>query len=164
MVFFAGRANQAHALLSAADLSNWHPQIVSVGSDAVSALVQAPSGFKDRIFLTFPTLPTDRKAAGKEIRNRLASRSQVASSHLAAQYTTLAAAELLKEGLKRAGRELTRENLIQSLEGLYQHETGFTQLISYGPNRRTGARGAYIVSLDLDQKSLIPIGGWRERR
>lgn len=85
-------------------------------------------------------------------------------SHSVTRYSTLAAAELLKEGLKRSGRDLTRESLIESLEGLYQHQTGFTPLISYGPNRRIGARGAYIVALNLEKKSLVPVGGWRELR
>ncbi len=68
------------------------------------------------------------------------------------------------EGLKRAGRELSRERLITALEGLYDHETGLTPPVSFGPNRRIGARGAYVVAVDLAGGSFQPMGEWIEVR
>ena len=36
-----------------------------------------------------------------------------------------------------------------------------TPPLSYGPNRRIGARGAHIVTVDLDAKTYRPVGdGW----
>ena len=51
-----------------------------------------------------------------------------------------------------------------ALEGLYEFETGLTPRITFGPNRRIGARGAYIVSLDAETKRLAPVSGWIEPR
>ena len=44
---------------------------------------------------------------------------------------------------------------------LYGFETGVTPRLSYGPNRRIGARGAHIVVVDLENKTYKPVGdGW----
>jgi len=72
----------------------------------------------------------------------------------------LSAAKILGEGLKRVGKDLSREKLIQVLEGLYEYPTGLTPAITYGPNRRIGALGAYIVNVDLKEKQFVPASGW----
>ena len=67
---------------------------------------------------------------------------------------------LLVEALKRVGKELTREKLIQTLEGFYEFQTGLMPPLTYGPNRRIGALGAYVVLVDLKQKNFKPVSGW----
>jgi hypothetical protein len=62
--------------------------------------------------------------------------------------------------LKRAGKDVSREKLIQVLEGLYEFRTGLTPAITYGPNRRIGAMGAYVVTIDLKKQQFVPVGGW----
>ncbi len=65
-----------------------------------------------------------------------------------AQLSAYSSSLILIEGLKRSGRDLSREKLIINLERLYEFDTGFTPLITYGPNRHIGALGAYIVTVD----------------
>ena len=79
---------------------------------------------------------------------------------MAAQISAYSAAKILVEALKRAGKDVSREKLIQSLEGLYEYQTGLTPAITYGPNRRVGAMGAYIVAIDLNGKQFVPASGW----
>ena len=55
-----------------------------------------------------------------------------------ASIAAFAAAKLLEEGLRRAGRDLDRRKLVDALEELYGYETGLTPPLSYGPNRRIG--------------------------
>jgi hypothetical protein len=55
---------------------------------------------------------------------------------------------------------LSREKLVTSLEGLYDFETGLTPRITFGPNRRVGAAGAYIITVDTKQKQFVPTGEW----
>ena len=62
--------------------------------------------------------------------------------------------------MKRVGKDLSRERLIQALDGLYEYQTGLTPAITYGPNRRIGALGAYVVTVDLKDKKFSPVGGW----
>ena len=84
--------------------------------------------------------------------------------HLQGQIAAFAAAKLLVEGLRGAGRDLSRLALVDALEALYAYQTGLTPPLSYGPNRRIGARGAHVVAVDLVNKSYQPVGGWHELR
>jgi ABC-type sulfate/molybdate transport systems ATPase subunit len=56
--------------------------------------------------------------------------------------------------------DLSRERLILSLESLYEYETGVTPPIIFGPNRRVGAAGAYILTINPETKEFSEVGGW----
>ena len=47
------------------------------------------------------------------------------------------------------------DKLITTLEGLYEYDTGLMPRITFGPNRRIGALGAYVVTIDPEKK-LFP--------
>jgi mono/diheme cytochrome c family protein len=53
---------------------------------------------------------------------------------------TIASAQIITEAMKRAGRELTRANLIQALEGFDNVQTTLSMPVTFGPNRRIGSR------------------------
>jgi hypothetical protein len=72
-----------------------------------------------------------------------------------------AAGLLLVEGLKRSGRELSRRKLLATLEGVQSFDTGLLPPLSFNADRRIGATGAYLVGVDLDARSLRPLGGYR---
>jgi hypothetical protein len=71
------------------------------------------------------------------------------------------AAALAAEGLRRAGRHLTRQRLVTALEGVGRLETGLTPPIGFGPGRRVGAAGAHVVAVDLTARGLRPVGAFR---
>jgi hypothetical protein len=73
--------------------------------------------------------------------------------------SAFAAAKIFTEALKRTGRDVSREKLVTSLEGLYEYETGVTPKITFGPNRRVGAMGAYVLSIDPAKKEFLS-NGW----
>jgi hypothetical protein len=56
-------------------------------------------------------------------------------------------ARIVIEGLQRTGRDLTRDKFVAALAALQNFETGLMPPISFGPSRRTGVRGAHIVTL-----------------
>jgi ABC-type branched-subunit amino acid transport system substrate-binding protein len=90
----------------------------------------------------------------------LGEKYKLTPKHLAAQVSAYSSAKILIEALKRTGKDLSREGLIQALEGFYNYQTGLTPPITYGPNRRIGAMGAYIVTVDLKKKEFVPVSGW----
>jgi hypothetical protein len=67
----------------------------------------------------------------------------------------MAAAKILVYGLERSGKNLSREKLVTTLEGLYEFDTGLMPRLTFGPNRRIGSMGAYIVTIDPEKK-LFP--------
>lgn len=155
-VFFVGSGIEAGALLREAETANWTPSIYMLGTlvgrnigDAVTVKT------KDKIFLAFPTVPADVSAAGAAEYSTLLQRNKLQSTHAAAQASALAAAKILVHALELCGKDLSRERLITTLEGLYEYDTGLMPKITFGPNRRIGALGAYVVTIDPEKK-LFP--------
>src|SRR5947209_6832713 len=68
----------------------------------------------------------------------------------------LAAMKLLVEGLRRAGRGVSRAKLIEALETIQRFETGYRVPLSYAPRQHIGFMGAEVVR--LDPRRLEPNG------
>lgn len=159
-VFLLGGSDDARALWTEAEKLNWSPALYLPGAMTGKDILDAPRSFKDKVFLSFPSVPADIKPAGLDNFRALAAKYKLPQGHIAVQISAYVSAQLLVEGLKRAGRDLSREKLINALEGLYEYETGLTPKLTYGPNRRVGAAGAYIVSVDMEKKQFVPASGW----
>jgi ABC-type branched-subunit amino acid transport system substrate-binding protein len=160
-VFFYGYGGEDVALLKEAAAIEWTPHVFLLGALAARELsATLPPVFKDKVFLSFPTVPSDITAEALAELRALVAKYKFAARHTASQLSALAAAKIFVEGLKRAGRELTRESLVTALEGLYDYETGLTPRMTFGPNRRVGAAGSYILTIDPDKKEFVLTGGW----
>lgn len=156
-VVFPGSGPEAVNLLREAEARGSRPTLLATGKAADAALLSAPPAFAGRIYVAVPTLPGESEAYRK-----LAAGHGLAREHVSAQLSALAAAEVLLEGLERTGRSLTRDRLIESLESLRRFDTGYGPPVTFGPARRLGARGAYILKADLARRVWIPTGGWIE--
>ena len=155
-IFFLGSGSEAAALMNEVGAIGWTPSIYMLGSlvgrnisDSVTVKL------KEHTFLAFPTVPTDVSEAGAAEYSGLLQRNKLASNHAAAQASAIAAARILVYALERCGKDLSRERLITTLEGLYEYDTGLMPKITFGPNRRIGALGAYVVTIDPEKK-LFP--------
>jgi len=158
-VFFLSASGE-DAFISAAAAANWTPHVFLLGALAGKGLVKTlPLSFKDRVFLSFPTVPTDVAPAGLAELRALEEKYKFPPRHIASQLNAFAAAKIFTEALKRAGRDLSREKLIIALEGLYEYDTGVTPSITFGPNRRVGAMGAYVLSIDPAKREFVS-SGW----
>lgn len=155
-VFLLGSSAEAAAFFKAADAADWTPSVYLLGTlVGKSAPELVPAKMKDRVFFAFPTIPADVSAAGAAEYTGLLQRNKLSSTHAAAQASAIAAAKILVHALELCGKDLTRERLVTTLEGLYEYDTGLMPKITFGPNRRVGALGAYIVTIDPEKK-LFP--------
>lgn len=161
-VLFLGRDADAAAWLKAADAADYHPYLLSPASLAGTSLFQAPPAFAGKIYSSAAILPADFERSAVQEFMALAEQADLSRQGRLQQITTLASAKVLTEGLRRAGRELSREKLVDKLEGLYKLETGLTPSITYNPNRRIGAKGAHILLVDLEKKDFVPQGPFQE--
>jgi ABC-type branched-subunit amino acid transport system substrate-binding protein len=158
-VFFLSASGESE-FISAAATANWTPHVFLLGSLAERDLVKSvPLSFKDHVFLSFPSVPNDVAPAGLAELRALEEKYNFPHRHIASQLNAFAAAKIFTEGLKRAGRDLSREKFITALEGLYEYDTGVTPSITFGPNRRVGAMGAYVLSIDPAKKDFVS-NGW----
>ncbi len=141
----------------------WTPVMLIPGVLMGKGIAEVPKGFKDRIYLAYPTLPEDRKEWAVAELSKLLNKHNVAMTHVSAQVSAYASAKVLVEGLRRAGRELGRERFLSALEGLFEFDTGLTPLITYNRNRRIGALGAYVVAVNPEsagKSEFIVPKGW----
>ena len=159
MVFFLGTGEEAVALMKEAEKLRWLPSLYTTGA-AGSGILDAPVSFDRKIFLSFPTAPADHTREGINEFSALAAKHKLPTNHLAMQLSAYSAARILVEGLKRAGKDISREKLIETLEGFNNYLTGLTPAITYGPNRRIGAMGAYVITIDLQKKEFLLAGPW----
>ena len=152
------------ALLRAAEALAWHTRVFLPVALAGREIGAAPKRFSGKLFIAVPMLPSDQSQAGARQYRDLAAKYELPMTYRPIQLATLGAARVLVEGLKRAGRDLSRDRLVEALEGLYEFETGLTPPVTYGPNRRLAARGAHVMSADLQRGQFLRTGGWRALR
>lgn len=159
-ILFLGTGAEALAFMKEAERLRWSPTLYLLSASVGREVFDAPPGFNHKIFISFPTSPADQTAEGIKEFRALAEKYRLPSQHLVAQLSAYSAAKVLVEGLKRAGKDVSREKLIAALESFNRFETGLTPAITYGPNRRIGATGAYVIAIDLEKKQFIPTSEW----
>ena len=69
---------------------------------------------------------------------------------------------LLEQGLKRAGRDLTTEGLVNALESIKDFRTGLTGAISFSPENHRGGNYLKIFKADVEKARMVPVTGWRK--
>ncbi len=145
----------AGEVLGRLEAPHTRPQILIAGASLRELPAAATS-----IRIAAPTLPIDLTAEGRQELRAFLERHKLPPTHMATRAATYAAARTFLEALKRAGRDLTREKLITTLETLYQYPTGLTRPITWARNRHVGSLGAYILTVDPERSGLVPAGGW----
>ena len=159
-VLVLGTGADLAAFAAAAARIGWAPHLLVPGLIAPREIFDLPLGFRDRVTLAYPSAPLDqREAALREVAVLLPEQA-AAHGDPALQRAAYAAGLLLVDALKRSGRDLSRRKLIASLESVQGFDTGLMPALSYNADRRIGAMGGYVLGVDLDTKSLRPLGGY----
>jgi ABC-type branched-subunit amino acid transport system substrate-binding protein len=159
-VFFLGRGKELQAMLAQAAKLNWTPTVFQPGPLAGEEVLNLSPVFEERVFLSFPTLPSDLDPLAIGEYKALAIKHNLAPGQPALSFPVLASAKVLIEALRRSGRQLDRDKFITTLSSIYDFNTGLTPPVTYGTTRRIGALGAYIVKLDLKNRTLAPADAW----
>jgi cytochrome oxidase Cu insertion factor (SCO1/SenC/PrrC family)/ABC-type branched-subunit amino acid transport system substrate-binding protein len=133
----------------------WKPHVLIAGAPLAGMPPYASS-----LSLALPTVPSDLTADGQRELHAFAERHQLPAGHVATRIAAYSAAKVFIEALKRAGRDLTREKLIATLETFYQFSTGLTPPVTYARNRHIGAAGAFIVGFDPERRAFGAVSEW----
>jgi ABC-type branched-subunit amino acid transport system substrate-binding protein len=160
IVFLYTNAGETLALMNSVSELKWSSSFFLPGALVGAELLNVPRDTLASLHVSFPTLPLDQSQAGVAEYQRLAKKHSLPADHLVAQVNALGAAKVLVEALKLSGRDLTREKLISTLESFFQFQTGLTPAITFGLNRRIGALGAYVVSIDPEKREFVPVSKW----
>jgi ABC-type branched-subunit amino acid transport system substrate-binding protein len=151
-VFFVGGGEQLEPWIQAADHAEWTPKVFVLGPLLDEGILMAPARFQGRIFAAYPQLQPELGAVD-EFDYFLQSHN-LTSNHRLVQISAYCAAKVLTEALRRAGKNLTREKLILSLEQMRDFKTGLLPGLTFGANRRVGSSKAEIVCVDLASHSF----------
>lgn len=68
------------------------------------------------------------------------------------------AAKILCEGIRRAGRDLTREGFVEAMETLKDYSNSINGPVTYGPNYREGAQATRL--LKVSEGKFVAISDW----
>lgn len=108
-----------------------------------------------RTLLAYPSALPDQTDFAEFL--EVMQRRNVSLRSPAFQTIAFASARTLIEAVKLSSRKLTRATLITALEGLHEYRTGVIPPISFGPNRRVGVEGSFVVGIDLTNKRYVAL-------
>lgn len=163
-VLFFGGGREALAFVREADGRQWRPLFVAPATMTGDALQAAPPGFLPSVFVATPLKGPDPGSRGMAEFFALGEKYGVGNRHRTFQFLAYSGAVLLREGLKRSGKEVTREKLVDSLGNVWKLETGVTPPLTYNPNQRAGVLGSAILGVDPSSRRYVPAAAWREPR
>ena len=127
-------------------------RVLTLIPGAIAApLDDLPPTLDHRVAIAVPLIPSDATPKG------IAELHALGTDSLSPTTTaTFVSVQLLIESLRRAGRDVGREKLIDTIEGLYDLESGLTPKITFGPNRHTGTNAAHILVWNAKEKTFVP--------
>jgi ABC-type branched-subunit amino acid transport system substrate-binding protein len=165
-VLFLGSGAELAQFARGADAAGYTPLLLAPGLLAEHNIFEVPKSFDRKVFLAYASLPMDYTPEGAAEFEGLHEKYGFDYDYSIAQVNAYTAAKVLVAALERAGRELTREQLLLALEGLDGFHAGLTPAMSYGEDRRIGSVGVHIVPVDLSEgrftepvRWIVPIRG-----
>jgi ABC-type branched-subunit amino acid transport system substrate-binding protein len=124
--------------------------LILIPGAIAASLDDLPANLDHRAAIAVPLIPSDATPTGLAELHALGTNST--SPSITGTFVSL---QLLIESLRRAGRDLGREKLIDTMEGLYDLESGLTPKITFGPNRHTGTNIAHILVWSGKEKTFV---------
>jgi ABC-type branched-subunit amino acid transport system substrate-binding protein len=162
VLVFLGPARRMSALLTSLTSLGRAPNVLVPGTLADRDVLSCPASFDRRLQIGLPVAPSDQTDAALARLNALTGAGGPPQRHRTAQIGALAALDVLVEGLRRAGRGLTRERFVAELEHLRDYRTGLVPPLTFDPNRHVGSKGAHVIDVDLVGHRFVPPGAWFE--
>jgi len=148
-ILFLGSAMEFVELGTEASELDWKPALLAPGIRAERGVFEMPKSFAGEVYLAYASLPADHTQDGTNLFEALHRDRGLNYRESVSQIAAFSAARVLVEALERAGPDLSREQLIETLEGMENFQPGLTAAVSFNPNRRMGPGGAYVVRVDL---------------
>jgi ABC-type branched-subunit amino acid transport system substrate-binding protein len=154
-VFFFGGPDEFAALARAIDKAKLELRLYSSAMMVGQAAFSLPAAVASRTYLAYAAALPDRNDFAEFL--AVMQRGGVGLRSLAFQSVAYASARLFVEATKSSSRQLSRATMIKALEHLKDFKTGVVPPLSFGPNRRVGARGSLIVGIDTVNRQYKPL-------
>ncbi|HLL73529.1 MAG TPA: ABC transporter substrate-binding protein [Pyrinomonadaceae bacterium] len=155
-IFFFGNAEQFAQLTRAMEAARLNTALFSSVVMIGHGAFDAPASIAPQIYLAYPAALPGQDDFTEFV--MVMQKGGVKLRSPAFQSVAYGAAKAFVEATKLSGRQMTRAALLTSLEQLRDFKTGVVPPLTFGPNRRIGASGCYIVGVDLTRKQYVPLG------
>jgi branched-chain amino acid transport system substrate-binding protein len=161
-VIFAGTITPSAAtVLKAAEKAGYAPVFSGTHYNTDKALIKlAKTAAKNYVAVHFID-PWDADTPAMQKIREITLKYQdkppaVTGTYLCGYLTSL----IMVEGLKRAGRDLTIDNLISAMEGFRGFKTGISGPTTYRYGNHDATDFIKFFKVDLENQKFIPITGW----
>lgn len=156
--------NPTHAVitLKTAAALQFTPQWATSSTLSDAPLMSSITGglWKNIIFASFSELPDADVPSVKKYRDEFAKYAQKGERWGVFFMAGIGFVEPMVEGLKRAGRDLTREKFVEAMESIREFK-GVMGSISFGPGVRQGQRAVFLARTD-DAGKVTQLTEWTE--
>jgi branched-chain amino acid transport system substrate-binding protein len=147
-VILAGPYAPLAAILKRSHAGGWHPLFLSLSFAGTEGLIRAAGEDAEGVIVTQVVPPYDRTDLPTIKLYREALEKYMGGA--APSFVSLEGfvdAMVLTEGLKQAGKDLTREKFISGIESIHDQDVGLGPkfLLNYGPKRHKGFDSVYAT-------------------
>jgi len=160
-IVFTGTGDQLLLLSRLFDQENWYPHLLLPDLSLISSIANTSQEFRNHVYFASSIVSSGHSREGLVNFLQFNERHKLGQNYIAAQVVAYTATAVLVEGLKRAGKQLNRENLIEALEGIQKLETGMVPPLSFGVSHRMGDSGAYILKVNPQSGRLELATAWQ---
>jgi ABC-type branched-subunit amino acid transport system substrate-binding protein len=154
-IFYFGGPDDFAALAREVEQAKIESILLSSTVMVGRAAFDLPASIASRTYLAYPSALPDQDDFAEFL--TIMQKGKVSLRNTAFQSVAFAAAKLLVEATKSSSRQLSRATLINSLEQVRNFKTGVVPPVSFGPNRRVGAIGSYVVGIDAANNQYKPL-------
>lgn len=151
---------QAQALMAARARAGWSGRMVSSGPLTDEASLTVPGASADGT-LGFCHYPDPERSDAPGVVRYRAAMARLRPGRAVDRYTLYGYTfgRLVVEGVRRAGRELTRERFVDAMEAIRDWDAGGVMPpVSFSPADHHAQRAGFIC--EMQQGRLVPLGGW----
>ena len=159
-VLFLGPAAELAVLANAAADGAQAPRLLLPGYFVSSEIVKLPDAYAGGLEMSYTIAPIAGESGGIARFREFVQRNAIGTDRLAARQYAFGATELLLEGIKRAGKRVTRKKLLDEMEQFYVFDAGLSRPLTFGSQQRVGMRGAHIVRYDSQKRRLVATDLW----
>ena len=148
------------AVLKEAHQDGWNPRFIGWAPNADDKTVEL-AGADAEGFVALQIV--DLQSQDEQMKQYRELLKKYTPDHRLSFYHALGfwSAQALVEGLERAGRDLTREKLVEAMESFENWKGSIGPALTYGPNLRGGQNtSAFMVRADVASKTFVRATDW----
>ena len=155
-VIIAGIVREPVTVMKTAEAMNYKPNFFGTGPTVDARVGKLAGSAGEGFTATYWANMWNSDAAGPKLYRELCEKYDIPEPYIGLyHYYGFATAQLLVEGLERAGRNPTRKSLVRGLETLKNWDVGSFPPITYGRNDHAGVDKVQLVQMQNGEQVVI---------